>query len=351
MEINEIIDELKRYDGTSLSKEAIFEARKHKSEMTEKFLEEIDNVANNTAKYTTKEYGDYYYHILAMLMLAEFKEKRAFDKILNFLTKNQDEVDDLIGILIDDSLPQVLASTFDGNVEKLEKIILNPDLHTDIRKKVFETFEILERQKKITNDEIINKIENWLNNELKNDQSFIGDAFVKYIENKKIYEKLTLVKRLYDEKRIDVRLIGDYDDFIDDIFGKVRKTKKDFIEDTIEEIDNNFFMSSNEREKEDEKKEDLTFEDIVKKLIKSEREQISKELNIRKAIGRNDLCPCGSGKKYKKCCMSKEKEDEKTEADIYIERALKMYPLEEIKKFYDDETIRNRPKIICSIYA
>ncbi|MFN5370222.1 MAG: SEC-C metal-binding domain-containing protein [Bacteroidia bacterium] len=20
-------------------------------------------------------------------------------------------------------------------------------------------------------------------------------------------------------------------------------------------------------------------------------------------IGRNDLCPCGSGKKYKKCCM------------------------------------------------
>jgi len=22
-------------------------------------------------------------------------------------------------------------------------------------------------------------------------------------------------------------------------------------------------------------------------------------------IGRNDLCPCGSGKKYKKCCLAK----------------------------------------------
>jgi hypothetical protein len=22
-------------------------------------------------------------------------------------------------------------------------------------------------------------------------------------------------------------------------------------------------------------------------------------------IGRNDLCPCGSGKKYKKCCQEK----------------------------------------------
>ena len=25
-----------------------------------------------------------------------------------------------------------------------------------------------------------------------------------------------------------------------------------------------------------------------------------------KDIGRNDLCPCGSGKKYKKCCLNKE---------------------------------------------
>jgi len=24
--------------------------------------------------------------------------------------------------------------------------------------------------------------------------------------------------------------------------------------------------------------------------------------------GRNDPCPCGSGKKYKKCCLPKEKE-------------------------------------------
>lgn len=25
-------------------------------------------------------------------------------------------------------------------------------------------------------------------------------------------------------------------------------------------------------------------------------------------IGRNDPCPCGSGKKYKKCCQSKDEE-------------------------------------------
>jgi len=29
-------------------------------------------------------------------------------------------------------------------------------------------------------------------------------------------------------------------------------------------------------------------------------------------ISRNDLCPCGSGKKYKKCCALKEVERKKT---------------------------------------
>ncbi len=29
--------------------------------------------------------------------------------------------------------------------------------------------------------------------------------------------------------------------------------------------------------------------------------------NAAKKIGPNDPCPCGSGKKYKKCCMQKDK--------------------------------------------
>ena len=43
-------------------------------------------------------------------------------------------------------------------------------------------------------------------------------------------------------------------------------------------------------------------------LIKFERETFSSEIQKDKLsgkikIGRNELCPCGSGKKYKKCCL------------------------------------------------
>lgn len=37
-------------------------------------------------------------------------------------------------------------------------------------------------------------------------------------------------------------------------------------------------------------------------------------------IGRNDPCPCGSGKKYKNCCLGKEaQEGEKARADRLME--------------------------------
>jgi uncharacterized protein YecA (UPF0149 family) len=31
---------------------------------------------------------------------------------------------------------------------------------------------------------------------------------------------------------------------------------------------------------------------------------VSKERDLYKDVGRNDPCPCGSGKKFKKCCLN-----------------------------------------------
>ena len=41
-------------------------------------------------------------------------------------------------------------------------------------------------------------------------------------------------------------------------------------------------------------------EEELKKLYKEQKE--STTIRKEKKIGRNDPCPCGSGKKYKKCC-------------------------------------------------
>jgi len=47
-------------------------------------------------------------------------------------------------------------------------------------------------------------------------------------------------------------------------------------------------------------------------LLEEEEEMLAntdavEPIKVDKQPGRNDLCPCGSGKKYKKCCYGKEK--------------------------------------------
>jgi len=40
------------------------------------------------------------------------------------------------------------------------------------------------------------------------------------------------------------------------------------------------------------------------KLITDHNVPAPKPVKVGKRVGRNDLCPCGSGKKYKKCCLN-----------------------------------------------
>jgi len=58
-----------------------------------------------------------------------------------------------------------------------------------------------------------------------------------------------------------------------------------------------------ERELEEAKKEFKRLkEEVEKRGVDTSEFSISKQKDTPK-VGRNEPCPCGSGKKYKKCCM------------------------------------------------
>lgn len=73
------------------------------------------------------------------------------------------------------------------------------------------------------------------------------------------------------------------------------------------------------------------------KGLKFDLKEDMKSLPRKRKVGRNDPCPCGSGKKYKKCCLNKDRERQKKvqesettnvenrSFDIYIEYLFKKY--------------------------
>ena len=44
------------------------------------------------------------------------------------------------------------------------------------------------------------------------------------------------------------------------------------------------------------------------------------KVGTKKKIGRNEPCPCGSGKKYKKCCLGKAENQELDELDDHMQK-------------------------------
>ena len=221
-------------------------------------------------------------------------------KIITY--KNQEEVDELLGDVITQDLGRILASIYDGNIDSLYNVIINMKLNEYVRSATFKSLEILQKYNIISQKQIINIIENIINNELKDDDSIVITDIVVYIAENKLYNKIELVKKLYQEYRVNEQMIGGYDDFIDEIYGnKAPIDKKKVIEDTIEEL--SWWACFNKEKDEGE----FDFKEFAEKLISYENKKTTKEMKEIKKIGRNDLCYCGSRKKYKKCCMNKKR--------------------------------------------
>ena len=342
MEVKEIIDNI-RFNNGKYEKQSVIEARQHKEEITEELLKELNKVASNIKQYTEAD-DNYMLHLYAMFLLAEFREKRAYPIIIKLIQQDQEDVDYLLGDVITESLGSILASTFDGDIQSLYNIITNTELNEFIRTAAFHTLEILEKYNIISREQIISKIDEMLQNELKDDDSYVITNIVTFISENSIFEKKNLVKELYDNYRVNERAIGRYDDFIDDLYGnKTYHEKKEMIDDVEKEI--SWWACFNKGKTKG--LESFSTEDFVDKFIKMEKKKVNEATNTN--ISRNDPCPCGSGKKYKKCCMNKQELQIITPADYYLKKSLKDYPKEELKNFYDEETIAIDEKLYTAL--
>ncbi len=292
MGANEIVEKLRYNDGVFQEK-CIIEARKNKEKIVEELLNELQNVADNSSYYASLD--RYFLHIYAMFLLSEFREKRAFPIIVKLITENKAHIEDLGGEILINDLDKILASTYDGDMDTLYKLITNLELDEWIRNSAFCALVILQKYKIIEKDQIISKIEEMLQNKLGEDDILVITSIVEYIAGNKLYDKIPLVRKLYDTGRINEGVIGGYDDFIDNIYGSDGYfDNKLMIDDVIKEM--SWWACFDKENEDNDDKEDLDFDNFLKELIKEDILD-NKLDNKRKKIGRNDLCPCRKRKK------------------------------------------------------
>jgi hypothetical protein len=346
--MEEIINKL-RYFNKNFPREALIDAVNMKEEITETLLEELDKIIVSPEIATENQ--DYMLHIYSIYLLAQFRDKRAFKRIVDLISFAPDDVESLLGDVITERLSSILYSTFDGNLNLLQAIIENPLLNIYARGAALDVYGKLYSDEVVNKEECIDYLRELIYGNYYDINSDIATDIQGVVIEKHIFEMIDDVQFLYDQNRIYTTMFGKYDDFIDFIYSyEYERERVRYIDDIIKEM---YWWSCFEQTR-DEKRKTRTKMEKLEETIDIEEKLIKHAIEKPKKLGRNDPCPCGSGKKYKKCCLGKEPSVEVEYTKDYSESFeeqkiwLKYYPIEEAKR--SDSEIRDSEIGITDIY-
>jgi hypothetical protein len=214
---------------------------------------------------------------------------------------------DLFGDAITESLPSMLALFASDSPELLDTLTQNRSLNEYVRAAAASAYLSLVRDGRLTRDAAVDRLRFHLREAIANKDAAIADLLVADLVSYAAGEALPEIEEAFRLDLVDPFMVGDFehvadsisegDSYFEQMLDSCRPTG---IQDTIEELKRwHSFADEDESESlmppdEEPEEEDWQLPDMPPRPITIR--------NTAPRIGRNDPCPCGSGKKYKKCC-------------------------------------------------
>ena len=242
---------------------------------------------------------------LGVHMLAEFREKRAFHFLMRFLGGDQDLVDEVLGEAITSTLPGIIISTFDGNLDELHQLIGNVFVDEYVRSSALEALAYLTTEGTIPRESTQQFLKECFNIFRNEPPCFAWIGWTECIAVLGMEALVPLVEQAFRDGAIDSTIM-EFSHFQNDLRYTLglqtthpqlctRRTPFDNVDDM-----SSWIMYAPEK--------DITtpFPDISLSsngVYLPPQSNTEQRVNPYRNVGRNDPCPCGSGKKFKKCCL------------------------------------------------
>lgn len=302
--MDDIVDDL-RYVTVGFPEAAIESALHRQVEITPILLNFLHEAINN---YKSME-DLYFGHLHALYLLAKFREKEAYPLAINIMSLPDDWPDTILGDTITEDLHNIVGSLYSGDLTSIHKVIENPDLNTWSRNAALKTLLVLVKEKILERSEVVLYFKTLFDH-----PSFKDD----YMATTNL---INASCDLYpDELQDQIQLAFDRG-MVDD-FSVNMKWVKSVLSNTQEAAlekylnDDHYGLINDDDIR--SMKHWACFSERIEKNIENEFEYSKPEktpssynfthvlpyTRTSSKIGRNDPCPCSSGKKYKKCCLS-----------------------------------------------
>jgi hypothetical protein len=299
MTIPEILKELEPYTGV-FPEAAMKAAIEQREAITPDLLRVLEAVAENPIEFSKRK--DYMLHLFSMYLLAQFRERRAYPIIVKMFSAPGETSYDLAGETVTEGLKQILASVYDGDPSPLQGLVENQQADEFARSAALDAFVMLEHAEIIPRAEVVQYFRSLFHGKLEREPSYAWDGIVCAVAELPAPELLEEVRQAYADG-LAYETVADLEGIERDIVAPKpsRQDQQYLITDAIAEMEWWAAFHPEPFSPRDPLETETPLPPPPMTPIAST--YVPPQPFIREPkIGRNDPCPCGSGKKYKKCC-------------------------------------------------
>ncbi len=282
MEIQEIIDSL-QFNTERFPRRAIQQAIANREAITPQLIEILEYVEQNIDEVYEQE--KYMAHIYALYLLAQFREKHAYPLIYKFFSIPGEISLDVTGDLVTEALDRILASVSHGDTSLIKSLLENEEANDYVRNAALRALMVLVVQGQLSREEMVEYCKSLFREKLTREHSHIWNGLT--VVSTELYpeELYEDIKQAFDEELVDPFFVG-----IEDVQKSLEEGKEKVLA-TWKNNERYHFIA------------DVVHDMECWACFKPPQKLHSKTSTVKAPkIGRNQPCPCGSGKKYKKCC-------------------------------------------------
>jgi hypothetical protein len=279
-----------------LPREALKAASAQRDEMLPLFLNEIETyLARGPASRPEPTPLFFIFHLLG-----EWREKTAYRPLARLLRLPEHEIDTIFGDGITSTTHRVMAAVCDGDPEPLSEVFLDPHAEQFIRSRMCEALAMVTLRGELDRALASRILRDAFMEMQPQAQNFVWFGWQSAIAMLGFSDLKTLVKRAFDRAFIDSYVL-EFDHFEQDLrrgierFGEPPDDHEyTLVGDTIDELSHWYCFSDQYSEDQEQRRRQAEVNCVGSEPLQ----------NPFKGIGRNDPCPCGSGKKFKRCCLA-----------------------------------------------
>ena len=295
MDVPSILHQLAHAEG--MPTDAILAAREQRAAVAPALIDLIERYLAAEPDAFALEGALFY----AFHLLGEWHETAAYRPLARLLALEKDEVEEILGDARTETVQRVMAQVFDGDPQPLHEVIEAEPADPFVRSRMLETLALLVLRGALARDEVARYLRDAFGDLRPHDTNFVWYGWQSAIAALGLKELSSLVRKAFARRLIDPMDMGPAD------FEAHLKYACAHPESPWDTPDPSEYAGFADTIAELASWQLRVPDDLERGLGGGwDLGPVDPEpaVNPFRHVGRNDPCPCGSGKKFKKCCLT-----------------------------------------------